>query len=56
MFQLTEEGLVAHGTVLTAQQEVRQRAMQGISEEEYATVLRVLQRIVSNLADDGSER
>ena len=47
-FQLTEEGRRRHGVILATQKEVRRRAMQGISEEEYATVIRALQRIVSN--------
>jgi len=48
-FHLTEEGRRRHGIILATQKEVRQRAMQGISEEDYATVIRVLKRIVSNL-------
>ncbi|MCI0422953.1 MAG: hypothetical protein L0312_27630, partial [Acidobacteria bacterium] len=48
-FQRTEEGRRQHGVILATQKEVRQRAMQGIGEEEYATVIRVLQRMVSNL-------
>ena len=48
-FQLTEENRRRHGVILATQKEVRQRAMQGISEEEYTTVIRVLKRIVSNL-------
>lgn len=48
-FHLTEEGRRRHSVILATQKEVRQRAMQGISEEEYATVIRVLKRIVSNL-------
>src|SRR3990172_5372944 len=52
-FQLTEEGRRRHGIILVAQKEVRRRAMQGISEEEYATVIRVLKRIVTNLEGTG---
>lgn len=48
-FHLTEEGRRRHGIFLATQREVRQRAMQGIREEEYATVIRVLKRLVSNL-------
>ncbi len=48
-FQLTEEGQRRHEVIFATQKEVRQRAMLGISEEEYATVIRVLQQIVSNL-------
>ena len=54
-FQLTGEGRQRHSLIFAAQKEARQRAMQGISEEEYATVIRVLQRIVSNLAGDTEE-
>ena len=52
-FQLTEEGRRQHGVILATQKEVRQRAMQGISEEEYATVVQVLKRIVNNLRETG---
>lgn len=59
-FQRTGEGQRQHGIVLATQKEVRRRAMQGISQEEYVTVVRVLQRIVSNLeardADAGDAR
>lgn len=48
-FQLTEEGQRQHGVILATQKEVRRRAMQGISQEDYMVVIRVLQRIVSNL-------
>ncbi len=48
-FQLTEDGRHQHEVIFAVQKKVRERAMQGISEEEYTTVIRVLQRIVSNL-------
>jgi DNA-binding MarR family transcriptional regulator len=48
-FQLTQEGQHRHEAIFATQKAVRQWAMQGISEEEYATVIRVLERIVSNL-------
>ena len=48
-FRLTEEGQRRHTAILATQKEARQRAMQGISQEEYAMVIRVLQRMVSNL-------
>ena len=35
--------------VFELQREVRSRAMQGITEQEYATVIDVLERMVSNL-------
>ena len=55
-FQLTEEGRRWHSVILAMQKEVRRQAMQGISEEEYATVIRVLERIVSNLEDGNGPR
>jgi DNA-binding MarR family transcriptional regulator len=53
-FQLAEAGRRQHAVILATQKEVRERAMQGISEEEYATVIRVLQRIVKNLGGDSA--
>ena len=50
VFQLTAEGQRQHAAIFATQKEVRQRAMQGISAEEYATVVRVLQQMVSNLS------
>jgi DNA-binding MarR family transcriptional regulator len=46
---LTDAGQRWHQQIQARQQEVRQQAMEGITAEEYATVLRVLQRIVTNL-------
>jgi DNA-binding MarR family transcriptional regulator len=54
-FQLTEEGRRMHGVILATQKTVRGRAIQGISEEEYETVIRVLQRLVSNLEGHKSQ-
>lgn len=51
-FALTEAGRQQHAIILARQKEVRQRAMQGISQEEYLTVLRVLERLVNNLETD----
>ena len=48
-YRLTDEGLLRHSAILTAQQKARQLAMQHVSEEDYATVLRVLQQISTNL-------
>lgn len=53
-FHLTEEGRRQHAIILASQKEVRAQAMQGIGEEEYATVIRVLQRIVSNLGGNSA--
>lgn len=46
---LTEAGKEAHEHVLTLQNGIRQQTTAGISAEEYATVVRVLQQIVQNL-------
>jgi DNA-binding MarR family transcriptional regulator len=50
-FQLTEEGRQKHAVIFDTQKQVRQRAMHGITEQEYGTVIRVLQQIVSNLEE-----
>jgi DNA-binding MarR family transcriptional regulator len=47
--ELTEAGKGERDAVFKLQSEVRRRAMQGITEQEYATVVAVLQRMVSNL-------
>lgn len=46
---LTEAGKAKRETLFKLQSEVRRRAMQGITEREYATVIDVLERMVSNL-------
>ena len=48
-YRLTAAGQTARQTLLVRQQSVRERTTQGISEDEYATTVRVLQRIVQNL-------
>lgn len=48
-YQLTEAGQTQHERIFATQKEVRQRAMQGISQDEYATTVRVLRQIVENL-------
>ncbi len=53
-FQPTDDGRRHHGVILAAQKQAREKLMQGISEDEYATVIRVLQRIVINLQQEGS--
>jgi DNA-binding MarR family transcriptional regulator len=50
-YELTAEGRRTHEAALALQKEVRQRAVRGISEEEYATTVRVLQQIVENLGN-----
>jgi hypothetical protein len=46
---LTDAGKAQRETIFELQSEVRRRAMQGIPEQEYATVIDVLERMVSNL-------
>ncbi len=48
--QLTEAGQRQHERIFATQKEVRQRAMQGISQDEYATTIRVLQQMIENLS------
>jgi DNA-binding MarR family transcriptional regulator len=54
-FQLTAEGRQHHGTILVTQKEAREQTMQGISEADYATVIRVLQQIVHNLTEPAAD-
>lgn len=53
-YVLTTQGQQTHATALALQKEVRQQAMKGISEAEYATAIHVLQRIVENLDGEGA--
>ena len=46
---LTEAGKDKREAVFKLQSEVRRRAMRGITEQEYTTVIDVLQRVVKNL-------
>ena len=46
---LTDAGKANRETVFELQSEVRRRAMKGITEQEYATVIDVLERMVKNL-------
>lgn len=56
VYQLSEQGRQLHQAALTAQREVRRQAMAGVSESDYQTAVRVLQRMVANLAGDSPER
>jgi DNA-binding MarR family transcriptional regulator len=47
--KLTDAGKRKRETIFKVQSEVRKRAMQGITEREYATVIDVLERMVTNL-------
>jgi DNA-binding MarR family transcriptional regulator len=46
---ITDAGKDKRETVFKRQSEVRRRAMRGITEQEYTTVIDVLQRVVKNL-------
>jgi DNA-binding MarR family transcriptional regulator len=46
---LTDAGKAKRETVFKLQSEVRRRAMRGVTEQEYAKVIDVLQRVVKNL-------
>lgn len=46
---LTGAGKTERETIFKLQSEVRRRALQGISDQEYITVIDVLQRLVNNL-------
>ena len=52
---LTDAGMAKRETVFELQSEVRRRAMKGITEQEYATVIDELERMVKNL-DRSKER
>lgn len=47
--EFTADGESLYATALAAQQEVRKRAMTGISEGEYDAAVAVLKRVVTNL-------
>jgi DNA-binding MarR family transcriptional regulator len=46
---ITDAGKDKRETVFKLQSEVRRRAMRGITEQEYTTLIDVLQRVVKNL-------
>ena len=48
-WSVSEAGRAERDAVFKLQSDVCRRAMQGITEQEYATVVTVLQRMVSNL-------
>ncbi len=52
---LTDTGKIQREAVFELQSEVRRRAMEGITEQEYATVIDVLGRMVRNL-EQGEKR
>lgn len=53
-YRLTGQGQRVYEAALRVQKEVRQQAVRGISEADYATTVRVLQQIVENLTGERS--
>jgi DNA-binding MarR family transcriptional regulator len=51
IFQLSPEGEQSHDRLFVRQNQLRQQVLAGISADEQATALRVLERVVSNLSD-----
>lgn len=49
IYELSERGQEVYQRAHQGQQEVRQRAVEGISEEDHLITLQVLQRLVTNL-------
>lgn len=49
-YRLTGQGRRVHQAALDLQKEVRQQAVRGVSEADYLTTVRVLQRLVENLS------
>ena len=54
-YRLTDRGRQVHADALATQRETRWRAAQGVSEADYLTAIRVLQRIVKNLGEGSAE-
>lgn len=52
-YRLTGQGRQVHDAALRLQKQVRQQAVRGVSESDYATTLRVLQLLVENLTVGG---
>ena len=55
-FELQPDGAELYERALSTQVAVRQRAMRGISESEYASTVTVLRRLVENLERDEAAR
>jgi DNA-binding MarR family transcriptional regulator len=52
-WSLTEAGTSQYEGALAVQQQIRQRALTGITDAEYATAVSVLKRLVDNLEAEG---
>lgn len=53
--ELTGAGTRGHADALEIQAETRRRTMAGVSEDEYRTLVQVLQRIVANLQPESRD-
>lgn len=51
VLMLTETGKSEYEALTALQYEVRRRVLRGVSDQEYATVVEVLQRMVRNLSE-----
>ena len=54
-YQLSHQGQQIHKTALEHQKGIRQQAIQGISQADYATTVRVLGQLVQNLGSNNSD-
>jgi hypothetical protein len=50
VFQLSEAGHAQHAQILRRQEEIQHQVADGIAPEEFATAVRVLERLVSNIS------
>lgn len=55
-YRLTDQGQRLHQTALALQKEVRQQAVRGVSEADYATTVQVLQQLVKNLISTDNDK
>ena len=54
-YRLTDRGRQIHAEALATQHQIRWRAVQGVSEPDYLTAVRVLRQIVENLSEGNAE-
>ncbi|MCM8750430.1 hypothetical protein NET02_14865 [Thermomicrobiaceae bacterium CFH 74404] len=54
-YRLTDRGRQVHAEALATQHQIRWRAVQGVSESDYLTAVRVLRRIVENLSEGNAQ-
>lgn len=54
-YRLTDRGRQVHAEALATQHQIPWRAVQGVSESDYLTTIRVLRQIVENLSEGNAE-